>query len=145
MIFLTFHKRCSTDCSKPWKGGFVTNRTRELLAGLGTAALLLIEHLILYDEQAAKDEPELTMLGSNILGVATIGAGLAVASRSGEETARYFTVVSIAGVVVVVLRLVRRTLRQFIDNREAAAHADGVADGALHYDQALRRAETRHC
>jgi len=121
----------------------VTNRTRELIAGLGTAAALVIEHQLFYDEQTACEEPELTLLGSNILGVATIGVGLAVASRSGEETARYFTVASVAGVAVVFLRLIRRMARQSASLHTAAGHAAGTADGALHYDAALWRSEAR--
>lgn len=108
---------------------------RTLTAGLVTGALLLIEHLLLYDPEAGAEEPELSMLGSNIMGTATIGIGVAIAAESQEETVRYATVASIAGTCVLVIRLVRRSQRLRDLALSLREHTRGKIDGVLQYEQ----------
>jgi hypothetical protein len=116
---------------------------RTLLAGVGVAAALVVEHLLFYDPEAARDEPELALLGSNIMGVATIGAGVALAADDADEALRFAAIVGIAGAVVFVLRIVRRELRLLQDTQQHAGHAAGLGDGVKIYDQAYGLAAAR--
>lgn len=119
---------------------------RTLLAGAWGGAALTIEHLTLYDADAARDEPELTLFLSNVLGVGTLETVRAiVAVREGryDEAARSITIAVEAGLVVAMIRLIRRSLRIYAETHTAAGHAAGLIDGAQIHDRAYRRATPR--
>lgn len=116
--------------------------TTSILAGTAAGCVLLIEHLIFYDPEAARDEPELTMWGSNVIGTATIGAAVvacALADGRPEEAVRHAVIVGVCGAVVSLLRLTRRDLRRRQELNEAAGHGAGMIEGARRYDRAYGR------
>jgi hypothetical protein len=108
---------------------------RAIGAGLLVGALLTIEHLVCYRESDFEKEPELVLLGSNVLGTATIAVGVAVAAQSPDEVVRHITVAGIGGTVVIVLRIARRLLRHNNTMQSLAGHGIGLIDGVLGNDQ----------
>lgn len=116
---------------------------RAIFAGILVGAALAIEHLVCYREEDFEQEPELVLLGSNVLGTATIAVGVAIAARSADEIARHITVAAVGGIVVIVLRIVRRFLRFGRHLHYEAGHGAGQIEGALSYDQTFRRNRAR--
>lgn len=112
---------------------------RTLLAAAFVGAALVAEHAVLYDEQAMRDEPELTLFASNVLGVATIGGGVLLAAPDLEEAARFITIAGIAGSVVVTLRIIRRELRRRREASQVSYQAIGVSRGVRQYGQPYSR------
>lgn len=116
--------------------------TRTLRAGLGAGIALALEHLALYDPAAWREEPEITLFMSNVLGVGTLETAraiVAIREQRYDDAARSAVMVVEAGVVVVVIRLVRRALRLYAENHHTAGHAAGQLDGVAIYDRAFRR------
>lgn len=106
-------------------------------------ALLTIEHLLCYRKEDFEREPELVLLGSNVLGTATIACGVAVAAKSADEVARHITVAAVGGSVVIVLRVARRLLRHNNTMQNLAGHGIGLIDGVLGNDQTYGRSRAR--
>lgn len=108
---------------------------RTILAGAFVGAALVAEHALLYDERAMRDEPELALFGSNILGTATIAAGVLLAAPTMEEAARHIVIASIGGAVVLALRIIRRETRRGREITQIAHQAIGVGRGVRTYGQ----------
>lgn len=113
---------------------------RTIAAGIFVGLLLFVEHLLFYKEDDFKKEPELVLLGSNVLGTITIAAGVALAARDPEEAPRHITIAAIGGSLVVFLRIARRTLRHSYEFRTLADQAIGQVLGARTYGRAYRNA-----
>lgn len=108
---------------------------RTILAGLFVGAALIAEHALLYDEHAMRDEPELTLFGSNVLGTATIAAGVMLAAENAEEAARHIVIAALGGIVVVGLRIARRETRRRRETTQISYEAIGVSRGVRQYGQ----------
>lgn len=115
---------------------------RTILAGAFVGAALVAEHALLYDEQAMTREPELTLFASNVLGTATIAAGVLLAAESAEEAARHLVIAAIGGAVVLTLRIARRETRQRRETSAIAHHAIGVSRGVRQYGQSDSNRDT---
>lgn len=84
---------------------------RLIAVGAGAGLVLLAEHLICYDPDQYQKDPDLVIAGSNILGVTTLAVAYGVVKQSARAGLEVFALSAIAGVVVIGIRIARRTQR----------------------------------
>jgi hypothetical protein len=119
-----------------------SNDSRTHMAGAGGATALAFLHLLFRDATQSQDEPEIVLLGSNILGTLVIVVAFALATPREQADAvdRLVAIVAECGAAVVVLRLIERHLRLRQIVAAEASHGAGLIEGADTYERAYGRA-----
>lgn len=117
---------------------------RLIHAGAYAGLALLVEHLLCYDPEQFKKDPDLVIAGSNILGVTTLAVAYGAAKRSAQAGLEFFAMASVAGVVVIGIRIARRSQR--IDRwvNFLAGRITERIEGALDDDQSYARNGASH-
>ena len=117
---------------------------RLVYAGGGVGLALLIEHLLCYDAEQFKKEPEAVLFGSNVMGVATIAIGYGVAKRSALPALEVIAIAAVGASVVSAIRIMRRSerIRSAVDF--LAGRIEERIEGALTDDQEYARNGAHH-